>query len=509
MEEKYIGNYKILKKIGAGGMARVYLAVHKDVPNLKVVLKVLTDARLADRFRQEADKLALLDGHPNICRIKHFFNHGEDFVIAMDFIEGETLDQRIEDGKKLDIREALHIISELLDTLETAHRKDISHRDIKPSNIMIDNAGNIKVIDFGIAKSKTDPNLTIAGTSCGTPAYMSPEQFNPPEDLDYRLVDIYAAGTTLYRLTTGELPFKGDNEFAIRDSKLFEEPPRPRKLNPEISSRLEKIIMKSISKEPSQRYQSASEMREALLPLMDGPKKLADEKTEDLISTEPKKHKKSKSKLPKLIGVLFIAVVVIAAVIYFIPDGSDEEAFAPDTDEPIVTDEPIDEIPPQGTLSLSIEPSGKLYLGEELIGSDISSQSITGDTGQYIVRIENNRATNSPIVDTVEIFADQNINRSYAFNFPPVNNDVAEDNEPAPPPVKGKGTVLVGSRPRGADIFIDGKLQSEKTPYTFTLVEGQHIFKLALDLEGRRFEFIDTVRVEKNGEHRVFYKSEI
>jgi len=218
MAEEFIGNYKILKKIGAGGMAQVFLAVHKDVPNLKVVLKILSDARLAERFRQEADKLALLDGHSSVCRIKHFFNHGDDFVIAMEFIDGQTLEDRIKDEGKLAIGDSLKIISDVLSTLEFAHQKDIFHRDIKPGNIMVDLMGQVKIIDFGIAKSKTDPNLTIAGTSCGTPAYMPPEQFNPTESINYAQVDVYASGTTLFYMLTGDLPFKGDNQFALRDT---------------------------------------------------------------------------------------------------------------------------------------------------------------------------------------------------------------------------------------------------------------------------------------------------
>ena len=192
MTEQLIGNYKILDKIGAGGMAKVYLAVHKDVPNLKVILKILTDSRLVERFKQEADKLALLDGNPNICRIKHFFNHGEDIVIAMEYIDGITLDKKIKTDGRITIDESLRIIRDVLGVLAFAHGKGIYHRDIKPSNIMLDSEGNVKVIDFGIAKAKSDPNLTIAGTSCGTPPYMAPEQFTPSEDTNYALVDVYA-----------------------------------------------------------------------------------------------------------------------------------------------------------------------------------------------------------------------------------------------------------------------------------------------------------------------------
>jgi serine/threonine protein kinase len=270
MAEQLIGNYRVLKKIGVGGMAQVYLAVHRDVPNLKVILKILSDPRLAERFKQEADKLALLDGHSNICRIKHFFNHGDDTVIAMEYIEGETLEEKLKRTGRLSVAESLKIVHEVLGILDFAHHKGISHRDIKPSNIMIDNTGQVKIIDFGIAKGESDPNLTIAGTACGTPAYMAPEQFTPAGDTNYNLVDVYATGTTLFHMLTGDLPFKGDNEFAIRDAKLYSEPVKPRTVVPNISKQLEGIILKAIEKDPQKRFQSTQQMSDALADLLEG-----------------------------------------------------------------------------------------------------------------------------------------------------------------------------------------------------------------------------------------------
>ena len=156
MKENFIGHYRVIKKMGSGGMARVYLAVHKEIPNLRVVLKVLTDPQLADRFKHEADKLALLDGHPNICRIRHFFDHGDDLVIAMDYIDGPTVEERIKRDGKFAYEEAIEIIGQVLDVLEIAHSRGISHRDIKPSNIMLDSHKRVQVIDFGIAKGEAD-----------------------------------------------------------------------------------------------------------------------------------------------------------------------------------------------------------------------------------------------------------------------------------------------------------------------------------------------------------------
>ena len=318
MAEQFIGDYKILGKIGAGGMARVYLAVHKDVPNLKVVLKILSDPSLVDRFRQEADKLALLDGNGNICQIKHFFNHGDDFVIAMEYIDGRTLDDLLKEKGSLPVADSIQIISDVLRTLKFAHDKGIFHRDIKPSNIMIDTRGNVKIIDFGIAKAKTDPSLTIDGGSCGTPTYMPPEQFHPSPDINYALVDVYAVGTTLYRMVAGQLPFMGDNPFTLREAKLSTEPPRPRSLNPDIPKSLEDIILKALAKDPEDRFLSADEMRRAIDAEGGGVK--ARDLTE--VVETPRKpvsagEPKGRSRAGIYIGAIAIAAAVTAAYFLF------------------------------------------------------------------------------------------------------------------------------------------------------------------------------------------------
>ncbi len=496
MEEQFIGNYRILEKIGAGGMARVYLAVHKDIPNLKVVLKILSDPRMADRFRQEADKLALLDEHPNICRIRHFFNHGDDLVIAMDFIDGQTLEDILKEKKTLPIDEALRITIAVLSILEVAHEKDIFHRDIKPSNVMIDKRGNIKIIDFGIAKGKSDPSLTIAGTAAGTPAYMAPEQFTPDENVDYAKVDIYAAGSTLYKIITGELPFKGDNEFALRDAKLFNEPTPPGKLNRDIPGELDGIIMKSLAKEPEQRFNSAGEMKSILMQVLSGisPATMEQIKKERVhIPNPPSK----KSKVPL---ILFAGVVVIAAVIAVIllwPSEPEKTEIIPD--EPIDTAGFVEDMAGTGSLVLSVTPSGDVYIDETPVGSAVGDTTLKIDPGIHTVRVVNEMAVNKTIFDTISLVEGEVLPRRYAFEMPSTKIE-----EPEPP--KDYGKVSVGSRPRGADIYIDGKLQDEQTPFRFTLETGRHIIKLVLSSGGEIYEHVDTVNITKDGEEKVLFE---
>jgi len=520
-DQQFIGNYKILKRIGAGGMARVYLAVHQDVPNLKVVLKVLTNPRMVERFRQEADKLALLDANPNICRIKHFFNHGDDFVIAMDYVDGETLEDILKERKKFPIDEACRIMTSVLGVLKEAHEKDISHRDIKPSNVMIDKNNGVKVIDFGIAKGKSDPNLTVAGTAAGTPAYMAPEQFTGANDVDYRLVDIYAVGTTLYNLLTGELPFKGDNQFVIRDAKLTTDPVNPSKVNSEIPKKLDAVIMKAMAREPGNRFQSVQELMAALAPMCrmgsqggdiaerpvaEKKKKVKEPEDTGRIGAAKVSPPGGKSKiLPMVVGAAVVVIVIV--IIAWVMQGDGEDIATPVTDEENVAAEAVS----TGYLQLAVAPSGDFYFDGNLIGGGISDTTIESDTGMHHIRVENFGSVEKNLYDTIYLSAGETLPRRYVFEMAEVAESVSKpDPEPAAEkkPVVVKGKVLIGSRPRGGDIYIDGKLQEQQTPYTFTLSGGRHIVKISVESGGGMLSFTDTVQVTQDGSHRVFFNAE-
>jgi len=301
MAERQIGNYRILKQIGAGGMARVYLAVHESVPNLRVVLKILSNPQHAARFIQEADKLAQLDRNPNICHIKGLFYHEDELVIAMEYIDGKTLEELIAEKGRLAVQETIPIITDLLTALQAAHERAIYHRDIKPSNIMFERDGQLKIIDFGIAKGKTDPQITIEGTATGTPEYMAPEQFECGEHVDYARCDIYAVGTILYRMLTGRLPFEAENQFILRDKKLSEDPATPSRLNPEVPEKLSKMILRSIDKDPGMRFSSVAEMKSALL-------KVAGMPTAPLPAPGRKRVRNA--------AVIAVGVIVAAAALY-------------------------------------------------------------------------------------------------------------------------------------------------------------------------------------------------
>jgi len=264
-----ISHYKILEKLGEGGMGVVYKAEDLKLERT-VALKFLKTQMLGNeqekwRFVREAQAAAALD-HPNICTVHEIDEAEGRTFIVMAYVEGQNLQEKIESGP-LPLDEALDIAIQAAEGVQAAHEKGITHRDIKPANMMITTKGQVKIMDFGLAKLAGRTVLTKEGITMGTAAYMSPEQVRG-EEVDHRS-DIYSMGVVLYQLLTGLLPFEGAYHLAVMYAITNEDPKPPRELNPAIPPQLEVVILKAMEKKSEKRYQNSAEMENELLELQE------------------------------------------------------------------------------------------------------------------------------------------------------------------------------------------------------------------------------------------------
>ena len=360
------GRYEIVKSIGEGGMANVYLANDK-ILDRKVAIKVLrgdlaNDEKFIRRFQREAQSVANLS-HPNIVEVYDVEEEEGQHYIVMEYIEGKTLKQLLQKRGSLTLSEVIDIMLQLTDGLAHAHDAYIIHRDIKPQNIMIQDDGLVKITDFGIAMALNATQLTQTNSVMGSVHYLPPEQANGKSSTIKS--DIYSLGILMYELITGSVPFKGDNAVEIALKHLKEKIPSIRRQNPTIPQSVENIVLRATAKNPKNRYDSVKDMNKDLKECLNEDKKnekkivfeypendIDDtkvitnvkkskpeiEEPKDLNELKEKKKieeqnneeevigsmtKKDKYKLPIILAGIFIGLLIIAGIV-FVLIGRDE-----------------------------------------------------------------------------------------------------------------------------------------------------------------------------------------
>lgn len=375
--QKINDRYEIIKTIGEGGMANVYLA-NDEILERKVAIKVLrgdlsNDEKFIRRFKREALSVSNLS-HPNIVEVYDVGEEDGNYYIVMEYIEGKTLKQLLQKRGALTLTEVIDIMSQLTDGLAHAHEAYIIHRDIKPQNIMIEDNGLIKITDFGIAMALNSTQLTQTNSVMGSVHYLPPEQANGKGSTIKS--DIYSLGILMYELLTGSVPFKGDTAVEIALKHMKEKIPSIRKQNPTILQSVENIVLKATAKNPKNRYDSVREMYNDLQTAMDKPneKRLVYEYPEnDLEETkvippvkkELKKtvvdkpleieeedsaisNKKEKNKLPIILATVLLVILIVLAIVFLLISNNDVKEVKVPSVIGLTTEEAIEKIEKAG-----------------------------------------------------------------------------------------------------------------------------------------------------------------
>ena len=396
--QKINDRYEIIKTIGEGGMANVYLA-NDTILDRKVAIKVLrgdlsNDEKFIRRFKREALSVSNLS-HPNIVEVYDVGEEDGNYYIVMEYIEGKTLKQLLQKRGALTLNEVIDIMTQLTDGLAHAHEAYIIHRDIKPQNIMIEDNGLVKITDFGIAMALNSTQLTQTNSVMGSVHYLPPEQANGKGSTVKS--DIYSLGILMYELLTGSVPFKGDTAVEIALKHMKEKIPSIRKQNPTIPQSVENIVLKATAKNPKNRYDNVRDMYKDLQTALqrDNEKRLVYEypendleetkvipqvtkeikqvidkptaKEEDTEDNSVLKEKDEKNKLPIILAVVLLGTLIVLAGVYL-----------------LITSKDVKEVKVPNVVGLTTEKAIKMIKEKGLEYTTKSEESATGEEGKVI-----------------------------------------------------------------------------------------------------------------------------
>ena len=396
--QKINDRYEIIKTIGEGGMANVYLA-NDTILDRKVAIKVLrgdlsNDEKFIRRFKREALSVSNLS-HPNIVEVYDVGEEDGNYYIVMEYIEGKTLKQLLQKRGALTLNEVIDIMTQLTDGLAHAHEAYIIHRDIKPQNIMIEDNGLVKITDFGIAMALNSTQLTQTNSVMGSVHYLPPEQANGKGSTVKS--DIYSLGILMYELLTGSVPFKGDTAVEIALKHMKEKIPSIRKQNPTIPQSVENIVLKATAKNPKNRYDNVRDMYKDLQTALqrDNEKRLVYEypendleetkvipqvtkeikqvidkptaKEEDSEDNSVLKEKDEKNKLPIILAVVLIGTLIVLAGVYL-----------------LITSKDVKEVKVPNVVGLTTEKAIKMIKEKGLEYTTKSEESATVEEGKVI-----------------------------------------------------------------------------------------------------------------------------
>lgn len=426
--QKINDRYEIIKTIGEGGMANVYLA-NDTILDRKVAIKVLrgdlsNDEKFIRRFKREALSVSNLS-HPNIVEVYDVGEEDGNYYIVMEYIEGKTLKQLLQKRGALTLNEVIDIMTQLTDGLAHAHEAYIIHRDIKPQNIMIEDNGLVKITDFGIAMALNSTQLTQTNSVMGSVHYLPPEQANGKGSTVKS--DIYSLGILMYELLTGSVPFKGDTAVEIALKHMKEKIPSIRKQNPTIPQSVENIVLKATAKNPKNRYDNVRDMYKDLQTALqrDNEKRLVYEypendleetkvipqvtkeikqvidkptaKEEDSEDNSVLKEKDEKNKLPIILAVVLLGTLIVLAGVYLLITSKDVKEVKVPNVVGITTEEAIKKIKEKGLEyttkseeSTTVE-EGKVIRTEPKAGSTRTKKStitIVESSGKEYVVLE-------------------------------------------------------------------------------------------------------------------------